>query len=213
MYNFLLVDDHSIVRAGLKIMIRQQFVSASFDEAENAQEAFSLLKAKTYEIVIMDLNMPNSDPFDIIEYIKKNRAEIKIIVLTMNNEETFAKRFYKAGVKGFIHKANHETEIIKAINTVIQGRLYMSDTLKKIFAESVFIGKPENPFDTLSDRELQIAIEFLHGKSIQEISTIFNISVSTVSTYKAKIYEKLNIPNNNIISLMALAKEWQIVIN
>ncbi|MFN4974534.1 MAG: response regulator [Bacteroidota bacterium] len=211
MSNFLLIDDHSVVRAGIKLIIMQRFPDAEVEEAENEKRAVDILRNKEMDLILMDLNMPDSDPIRLIHYITSNYPKTAIIVLTMNDENVYAKRFFKLGIKGFLHKSSDNSEIIKAIEQALVNRVYMSDSLKQTIAESYFTGLSENPFDLLSDREFQVAKEMLTGKSITEIAASLSINTSTVSTYKGKVFEKLKIPHNNMVELMSLARQHRIV--
>jgi DNA-binding NarL/FixJ family response regulator len=211
MSNFFLIDDHSVVRAGIKLIIMQRFQDAEVQEAENEKRAVDILRNKEMDLILMDLNMPDSDPIRLIHYITSNYPKTAIIVLTMNDENVYAKRFFKLGIKGFLHKSSDNTEIIKAIEQALVNRVYMSDNLKQTIAESYFTGLSENPFDLLSDREFQVAKEMLTGKGIAEIAASLSINTSTVSTYKGKVFEKLKIPHNNMVELMSLARQHRIV--
>jgi DNA-binding NarL/FixJ family response regulator len=163
------------------------------------------------DLILMDLNMPDSDPIRLIHYITTNYPKTAIIVLTMNDENVYAKRFFKLGIKGFLHKSSENHEIIKAIEQALVNRVYMSDSLKQTIAETYFTGLSENPFDQLSDREFQVAKEMLSGKSITEIAASLSINSSTVSTYKGKVFEKLKISHNNMVELMSLAQQHRII--
>ncbi len=212
MLNFLLIDDHSVVRAGIKLIITQHFKDgADVEEAENEKRAVEILRNKTMDLILMDLNMPDSDPIRLIHYITTNYPKTAIIVLTMNDENVYAKRFFKLGIKGFLHKSSDNDEIIKAIEQALVNRVYMSDSLKQTIAETYFTGLSENPFDQLSDREFQVAKEMLSGKSITDIAASLSINSSTVSTYKGKVFEKLKIPHNNMVELMSLARQHRII--
>jgi DNA-binding NarL/FixJ family response regulator len=211
MSNFLLIDDHSVVRAGIKLIITQHFNDAEVDEAENEKRAVEILRNKSMDLILMDLNMPDSDPIRLIHYITTNYPKTAIIVLTMNDENVYAKRFFKLGIKGFLHKSSENHEIIKAIEQALVNRVYMSDSLKQTIAETYFTGLSENPFDQLSDREFQVAKEMLSGKSITEIAASLSINSSTVSTYKGKVFEKLKISHNNMVELMSLAQQHRII--
>ncbi|MEI8111830.1 MAG: response regulator transcription factor [Chitinophagia bacterium] len=211
MPNFLFVDDHSVVRAGIKLIITQHFADANVWEAENEKQAIEILRSTAIDVMLMDLNMPDSDPIRLIDFITSNYPKIAVIVLTMNDENVYAKRFFKLGIKGFLHKSSDNKEIIRAIEHALTNRVYISDNLKQTIAESYFTGVSENPFDALSDREFQVAKEMLRGKSIHEIATSLSINTSTVSTYKGKIFEKLKIDHNNLVELISLARQHRIL--
>lgn len=211
MPNFLFVDDHSVVRAGIKLIITQHIAEANVWEAENEKQAIEILRNSVIDVMLMDLNMPDSDPIRLIDFITTNYPKIAVIVLTMNDENVYAKRFFKLGIKGFLHKSSDNREIIRAIEHALSNRVYISDNLKQTIAESYFTGVSENPFDALSDREFQVAKEMLRGKSIQEIASSLSINTSTVSTYKGKIFEKLKIDHNNLVELISLARQHRIL--
>lgn len=211
MKKFLIIDDHSIVRAGIKLILKKMFPGAEIKEAYNEKSSLAFLKDEKFTLIFMDLNMPDSDPAALIHYILNKNSEANIIILTMNDENVYAKRFFKLGIKGFLNKSIEDTHIEAAITAVLSGQLYISDNLKRSLAESLLKGKTDNPFESLSDRELQVAQELIKGKSISEISGSLNIHASTVSTYKAKVFEKLNIPNNNLVELLSIAQSYNVI--
>ena len=211
MPSFLIVDDHSVVRAGIKLIIKQHFTESHIEEAENEKQAIELLRNHPFDLILMDLNMPDTDPNRLIQYITSNHPKTSIIVLTMNDENVYARRLFKLGIKGFLHKSSENDEILKAIEHALMKRVYMSENLKQVLAESLFTGGTDNPFDNLSDREFQVAKELLTGKSITEIADSLSIHSSTVSTYKGKVFEKLKIPNNNLVELMTIARHYKII--
>ena len=189
MTSFLLVDDHEIVRAGIRLLIEKRIPHSTVYEAENEAAAISNLTTKKIDFLLLDLNMPKSNPMHLVDFSKSCQPEISIIILSMNEEAIYAKRYFKNGVKGYIHKASSSEQIFKAINIVMNGKLYMSDDLKNIFIESVFKEELQNPFDTLSDREFQVADLIIKGLTLTKIADTLNINVSTASTLKGKIFE------------------------
>jgi len=211
MKRILIIDDHSIVRTGIKLIIKRNYPGAEIIEAHNEKTAIVKVNLQEFDMILMDLNMPESDPTSIIYYIKNKYPQTAIAILSMNEETVFAKRFFKLGIKGYINKSQSDTEIEKAINKILNGQTYISDYLKGSLAELALNGYSENPFESLSDREFQVMQELLRGKTITDISGILNINASTVSTYKAKVFEKLNIQHNNIVELMNVAKSFRVI--
>lgn len=211
MRSFLIVDDHSIVRTGIKLILLRLFPTAIIREAVNEKTCYAVLSEAKFDMVLIDLNMPESDPTAMIYYIQRKYPLCNIAILTMNEEKLFAKRFFKLGIKGYLNKAVDDKEIEKAIQLIVSGGIYVSDKLKNTLAESLLPGNKDNPFESLSDREFQVAQELIKGKSISEISYELNLHASTVSTYKAKIFEKMKIQNNNILELYSLAQTYNIV--
>lgn len=204
--NFLIIDDHSMIRAGINILLSKEYPGITFFEAANEKQACRLIAEKKFDLIIMDLNMPESDPVRLLQFIKSNQPESPVVVLTMNEEKSFAGRFFKMGIKGYINKSADNDEILNAVRIVLQKGMYMSNDLKDSLLYSFVSQRTDNPFEALSDREFQVIRELLRGKSIAEIAEEQGINISTVSTYKGKACEKLGVKRNNFIELLSLAK-------
>lgn len=188
-------------------MISAEYPQAYIDEAENEDECLAKIKLFSYELVLLDLNMPDSDSFNIAQYLNRCCPQTKTLVVTMNSEEVYAMRYFQEGVKGFLNKSANNSELLRAINVVLSGKTFITDNLMRIWAERQIDNTRKNPFDALSQREFQIAVELIRGRSIREIAGGLYISASTVSTYKGKIFEKLAIPSTNLSRLIELARE------
>jgi two-component system, NarL family, invasion response regulator UvrY len=203
MKSFLLVDDHVVVRSGVKGLITGLFAPAEIDEASNGEEAVTKLKKKLYDLVIMDVQMPQTDALSLVEFICFRSPSTPILIFSMSAEKIYAPRFLKAGAKGFVSKEASLDELVKAINLVFNGRTYISENLAVALAEENISGKHQNPFKRLSQREFEIASLLLNGKSPGEISKSLNLQSSTVGTHKARLFEKLGI--SNLLELKELA--------
>jgi two-component system, NarL family, invasion response regulator UvrY len=201
--NILIADDHSIVRSGLKILIGKDF-TAEIDEAADGNEVTALIKKKKYELAILDINMPNTNSPQLVEYMRSQQQHIKILIFSMNSEHIYARRYFKMGVNGFLSKEAPDAEIPKAIQTVLSGKRYVSQKVTDQLMNEALYGSKENPFDNLSAREFEVASFLLQGKALNEITSIINVHSSTIGTHKAHIFEKLMV--NNIIELNELAK-------
>ncbi len=211
MYNFLLIDDHSMIRAGMVVLLLSEYSNCSFDEASNEKQSYKFLINKKYHLILMDINMPDTDPFRLLQFIKKNQPDTPVLVLTMNDELSFAGRMFKLGINGYVNKAADNAIIIKAVRTVIAKGIYMSDALKESLLTTFVTNKGANPFEELSEREFQVVRELLKGQTIAEIAESLGINVSTVSTYKGKAYEKLGITKSSVVELVSLAKAYGII--
>ncbi|TDO27018.1 response regulator [Sediminibacterium goheungense] len=207
----LLVDDHAVVRSGLRLLINSEYPQVYIDEAENEDECIAKIKLFSFDLVILDLNMPDSDSLSIVKFLNQRYPHTRTLIITMSNEEIFALRFFQEGVKGFVNKSCNNQQILQAINVVLNGKTYISDNLMRKWAEKQIEKDVKKSFDILSQREFQIALDLIKGKTIQEISVSLNISASTVSTYKGKIYDKLDIPNHNLSRLIELARETNLI--
>jgi len=208
MKKFLLVDDHAIIRSGLKDLLSQMYHPAEIKEAENGQAAVEMLKQSDYSLVVMDVQMPGTDTLGLMEYIHITYPKLKVLIFSMSAENIYAKRFLKAGAKGFISKYEPLDEVKKAIDIVLSGKRYISETLAQTLAEASTGRSPENPFTKLSAREFEIANLLLSGETLSEIAKTRNLSVSTVGTHKSRLFEKLGI--SNLLELQELARSYNL---
>src|SRR3954463_11383210 len=136
MKHFLLIDDHVVVRSGIKILLSEIYKPAEIDEAHDGDSALSLLKENKYDLVMLDIQMPKTDTFGLMEYIKVKYPSLKVLMFSMSPENIYAKRFLKAGAKGFLSKDAPLEEIKKAIDMVMNGRKYISESLMEMLAEN-----------------------------------------------------------------------------
>lgn len=210
MEKFLFVDDHSMVRAGLITILSSAYPSAEYFEAQNEKQAVALINKHTFSLIVMDINMPDSDSARLLLHSLSMQPATPVLILSMNDERSFATRYFKLGVKGFLHKSVDAGEILNAVRVLLGKGLYMSDTLKESLLNSFVNHKADNPFESLSEREFQVVYGLITGKSIAEIAQAQGINISTVSTYKGKAYEKLGIPRSNFVELLSLAKLYNI---
>ena len=211
MAEFLLVDDHAIIRTGLKLLIQATFAHCKIDEANDGNVAFEMIKDHDYDLVVMDVNMPNTDSFGVLQTILTRKPTTKIIMFSMNSEEIYAKRYLKMGAIGYLKKDASNDEIIKAITLGLNNKRYLSQELKEILLTDLQSSRQsENPFDKLSPREFEIVQHLVHGDSVSEISVKLKLHTSTIGTHKSRIFEKLNC--HNLIELINVAKIYKVVL-
>lgn len=208
MKTFLLVDDHMVVRSGIKILLSDIYNPSEIHEASNGDLAVEKLKERAYDLIMLDIQMPNTDTLGLMEYIHITYPEARVLMFSMSAENIYAKRFMKAGAFGFISKESPLEEITRAINQVLNGKKYISESLAEKLAEDSFSGKSGNPFNELSPREFEIVSLLLAGKTVTEISHTLNIQTSTVGTHKARLFEKLGV--DNLITLKELATTYNL---
>ncbi len=208
MKKFLLVDDHVVVRSGVKILLADLYTSSEIYEAMNGETAIAKLKESEYDLIFMDIQMPNTDTLGLMEYIHVTYPHAKVLMFSMSAENIYAKRFMKAGAYGFVSKEAPLEEITKAITTILGGKKYISEALAQKLAEDSYSGKSGNPFNELSPREFEIVSLLLEGKTVTEISQVLNIQTSTVGTHKARLFEKLGV--ENILQLKELATTYNL---
>jgi two-component system, NarL family, invasion response regulator UvrY len=203
MKRFLLIDDHFIVRSGVKGLLAELFKPCEIFEATDSDNAIHQLKLRNYDLIMMDVQIPRNDMLGLMAYIHIKYPGARVLIFSMSPENIYAKRFLKAGAKGFLSKDATLEETIKAVNLVLNNRKYISETLAETLAEDSFTDNPSNPFDKLSVREFEIAFMLLDGNKLSDIAKLLSLQPSTVGTYKAKLFKKMHI--SNILQLKELA--------
>jgi DNA-binding NarL/FixJ family response regulator len=206
MKKILIADDHNIVRTGLTFLLKEEFAQVDIDECRDGGGAWKKIQASAYDLVILDISMPQTDSLALLNNIFTLRPEQKILILTMSSEDIYAKKYLQLGVKGFINKEAPPSEIRKAIVSILNNKKYLSSRMKDRLTEEVLEGRTENPFETLSPREVEIMNHLIEGKNASEIAGLLSIHISTVSTHKAKIMQKLHV--YNIIELSRLVQTF-----
>lgn len=204
MTKFLLADDHHIIRSALKALIRDMYSDSSFDEAIDGETTFELIKKNDYQLVILDVNMPNTDSFGLVNNILSYKPETKILMFSMNAEDLYAKRYLKMGAMGYLRKDEAEGEIQNAIRTVLDNHRYISQAMRNKLTEEALGQKSANPFDALSPREFEVLRHLIKGESVSEIGQQLSLHTSTIGTHKARIFEKLGV--RNVVDITVLAK-------
>ena len=205
MKNVLLADDHSIVRSGIKALLKEHFNFWRIDEAEEGTELYKLMKIIRYDLVILDITMPELDIVHALEWIQTSSAS-RVLIFTMHQEDIYGPRCLGLGASGFVHKTAPNKEIIQAVTDILDGKKYMSARLARVIFESSHRKERTNPFHSLSARELELANLLNSGKSLPEICTILNIQYSTANTHKRRLFEKLNV--QNILALCRLMQAY-----
>ncbi|MEO6000608.1 MAG: response regulator transcription factor [Chitinophagaceae bacterium] len=204
MMRFIVADDHSIVRMGLKLMLESDYPDVTIDEAENGNDIVEKIKLFHYDLLILDFQMPNTDTFFIISNLLARDQNLKILIYSMASEKIYAAKLLKAGVKGFLSKEAPSTELLKAVGLVLRGGVYPVE--QRTFKDTDGINTLSNPFSSLTNKEMDILGYLIQGKTTKEMSVLLNLQLSTISTHKFRIFKKLNV--NNMVELIALSKEY-----
>jgi DNA-binding NarL/FixJ family response regulator len=203
MKKILIADDHLIVRTGLIFLIKEEFTEVEIDECRDGDNAWMKIQDSAYDLVILDISMPATDSFALLKNIFTLRPAQKILILTMNREDIYAKKFLRLGVKGFINKEADPSEIRKAIVSILNNKRYLSSRMKDTLTSEILEGIVQNPFEALSPRELEIMNHLIDGKNVSEIANLLLLHISTISTHKANIMQKLGVSNMIELSKMA----------
>ena len=205
MKKFLLIDDHLVVRSGIKLLLTDMYKDVEISEAKDGDSATVLLKEAAYDLITMDVQMPNTDSFALMEYIKNEYPKAKVLMFSMSPESIYAIRFIKAGAKGFISKSAPLEEMKIAIEKVINDKKYFSEEVLMELTEGD-AGGNNNLFDLLSPREFEITQMLLKGKTISHIAEDLSLGLSTVGTHKGRIFQKLKV--TNLLELKELANSY-----
>jgi len=205
----LLADDHAVVRHGLKQILADEFKRADFGEARNAQEALDLVWKENWDVAILDITMPGRSGLDVLREIKKSKPRLPVLVLSMHPENQFAVRVLKRGASGYMTKESAPVELVGAVKKVMAGGRYVSASLAEKLATNLSGDSQKPAQELLSDREFQVFRLIAGGRIVSEIARELSLSVKTISTYRSRILEKMELRNN--AELMHYAMQHQLV--
>ena len=206
MISVLIVDDHTIVRDGLKQILAETSDIVVTAEAQNGQEAIEKVRQNGYDVVLLDVAMPGADGLSVMRVLRQEKPSAAVLVLSAYPEEQYAVRFLKAGAAGYLTKESASEELILAIRKVAQGGKYVTQSLAERLAVDLASDADKPPHEALSDREYQVMRMIASGKTVGEIAEELTLSVKTVSTYRTRILEKLQLSNNADIIRYALTR-------
>jgi DNA-binding NarL/FixJ family response regulator len=206
MKRFLLIDDHAVIRRSVQQLLLSIDPNHIVHEAVNPAAALPLLKQQSYDLLIMDVNIPGADMLVFMQDLRSKYPKVKVLVFSMSPEALYAKRFLQAGAMGFLPKSSNLDEIRLAIDKVLKGQKYISQDFAAELAGGTMQGKGANPFADLTSREFEIAKLLLEGKNSKAIAVALSLKPSTVSTHKGRIFEKLQV--RNMIELQQLANSF-----
>ena len=196
MIQVLIVDDHAIVREGLKQILSSDNGIVVAGEAGNAQEAMTRVQERNWDVVVLDITLPDRNGLEVLKDIKHVRPQLPVLILTMHAGEQYAARALKAGAAGYLNKESIPEQLIQAIQKVVKGGRYITPELAEMLLMDLDRDASKRPHDHLSDREFQILRLIGAGKTLTEIADELCLSVKTVSTYRARVLEKMALKNN-----------------
>ena len=204
MTTIMLVDDHDLVRTGVKRLLEDSGGLRVVAEATNGEDAMRLVRETNPDVVLMDINMPGLNGMEATPRLLRQKPDLKIIIVSMHTEELYPQRVLKAGAMGYLTKGARIEEIVHAIHEVLAGRRYITPEIAQRLALSQMEQKTESPFDELSARELQVVMMMLEGSSVADISRSLNLSPKTVSTYRHRIRGKLGAKTDVELTRLAM---------
>ena len=204
MASVLIADDHAVVRAGLRQFLDEDSVVAEVGEAATGRETLDQLRAKDWDLVLLDINMPDRSGIDVLRHIRSGYPRVRVLVLSGLPERQYALNVLRAGASGYLAKDAAADELLKAVHTVLNGRRYVSASLAELLVEDLDSDRDKPLHDSLSTREFQIFCKLAAGRGVSDIANELSLSVKTVSTYRTRILEKMKFTNNADLTSYAL---------
>ncbi len=196
MIRILIADDHEIVRKGLAQIVAETPDMEVCGEAGSAQETLSLLRQQDCNVVVLDISMPGRSGLDALKDIKHQYPHLPVLILSTHSEDEYAVRVLKAGAAGYLSKRSASKELIAAIRKVYAGGKYISESVTEQLVSNLETSAGQNPHESLSDREYNVMCMIASGKTLKQIADELSLSEKTISTYRARIMEKMNMKKN-----------------
>lgn len=192
MMRILIVDDHAVVRDGVKRIFDERPGEAVFGEASTAQEALRLVQTENWDAVVLDISLGARNGLEVLKELKHLHPRLPVLIFSMHSEEQYARRAFKAGAAGYVTKGSSREELVQAIIKVVSGGKYVSSTLAERLVVDIERGTDRPPHEALSDREFEVMNLIASGKTVREIAELLSLSDKTISTYRARILEKMD---------------------
>ena len=203
MYRVLLADDHDVVRKGLRAILEDRFPGIHVSEARDGDEALAATE-QPLDAIVLDLSMPGRSGIDLISEIKHRHPKLPVLVMSLYGEEQFAVRALRAGASGYLTKSAASEQLIAAFDRIVRGGRYITETLAERLATAAGGGDTGAPHDRLSDREFEVMRGIASGESVGDIAERLHLSIKTISTYRARLLEKMGMQTNSELTRYAL---------
>jgi two-component system invasion response regulator UvrY len=203
----LIADDHSAIRIGVRQICASEFPLVQFGEAINYTEVFQKLKESDWDILILDIDLPGRSGLDILKQIKAEKIKVPVLMFSFHVEDQIALRALKIGASGYLSKEAADTELVKAIGKIMDGKKYISQSLSERLLGMLDDNSNKEPHELLSDREYQTLLLIASGKTVTEIAGMLCLSKPTISTYRARILEKMKMKNNAELTTYAISQK------
>jgi two-component system, NarL family, invasion response regulator UvrY len=204
MHKILIVDDHALIRAGLKQVLENGLGRVTIGEACTAAEAMTLLQKQAWDMAIVDITLPGRSGIDLLADFQLLQPETPVLMLSVLAEDEFATRVLRAGAAGFIHKEASADELVTAVRKVLAGGKYVSPHFAEKLASNLGRKHSDTPHEKLSDREFQVLTMLARGDTLTNIGRALSLSIKTISTYRARILQKMQLTNNAELTRYAL---------
>jgi two-component system invasion response regulator UvrY len=204
MRRFLIADDHEVVRRGLKQILFDAFPSAIVEEVTNAEDLLKKVGLEEWDVVISDISMPGRSGLEILQQIRLDHPKLPVLILSVHSEDHYAIRVLKAGASGYLNKESLADELVRAINHLLLGKKYITPAIAEKMATMLDKDMAKLPHESLSDREFEVCLLLAAGMSVSEIAEKLFLSVTTVSTYRARVMNKMNLKTNSDLTVYCI---------
>ena len=205
-YKVLLVDDHAVVRHGLRSVLEEELGDVAVQEAGTAREGLECLRKDDYDALILDIGLPDRNGLDLLKSIHSEWPKLPVLILSMFDESQYGVRMIRAGAAGYVTKASAPEKFVGAVKKILAGGRYISSSLGERLAANLSGHSDDEPYEVLSDREYQIFLMIASGKTVSEIADELCLSVKTVSTHRAHVLQKTNMKTNAELTHYAFFK-------
>jgi two-component system invasion response regulator UvrY len=196
MKKILIVDDHEVLRDGVKRVVDKQHGTATFGEASTVTEALRLVRDQAWDVVVLDISLGQRSGLEVLKELKQIRPRLPVLILSMHSEEQFVRRALRAGASGYISKDSPRAELVAAVDKVLNGGRYISAAIAEKLLFNFEINPGYRPHDALSDREFEVLRLIASGRTVTEIANLLSLSDRTISTYRTRLLEKMGMKTN-----------------
>ena len=204
MARILIADDHELIRCGLRLLLQEDSAPHEIGEATTAQQTLEKLRAEKWDLLILDINMPDRSGLDILKHVRSGHPDTRVLVLSGFPERQYARNVLRGGASGYLSKASASEELVKAVTVVLRGKRYVSASLAELLVDDMDEDNVRPIHTQLSEREFQIFCKIATGQSVSEIANELCLSAKTVSTYRSRVLEKMSFATNADITSYAL---------
>lgn len=207
MIRVLVADDHAVVRKGLVQIMSDMIDIQVAAEAGSAEEVYDLVRSGSFDVVVLDLNLGDASGLEVLKTVRSEFPDLPVLILSVHPEEQYAVRMLRADASGYLNKDSAPKQLVKAIRRVAEGRRYVSPAVAETLVDRLD-GDPDGPIhSSLSDREFQVLRLLASGKTVSEIADMLSLSVKTVSTYRGRVLEKMQMKNNAELTHYAIKND------
>jgi DNA-binding NarL/FixJ family response regulator len=204
MIRVAVVDDHAVVRAGLRELLRAENDLALVAEAAGGAEVVGLLRQHEFDVLLLDLSMADGNGLDAMVAVKARQPRLPVLIYSHHDETRYAPALLRHGASGYVSKEADPAQLVSAIRAVHRGRRYISPAVADLLADELFLGQDVPPHESLSERELQVFLHLAQGATVGDVARTMSLSVKTVSTYRARLLLKLKLRSNSELTYYAL---------